>query len=210
LKLKKDNVLFILPLIMLKVGLTGGIGSGKTTVAGIFSHLGVPVFFADIEAKKAYHTPEIRARVIQLLGDDSYHGLLPNIPLISSKVFNDAHLLQQLNHMIHPEVGRLYQEFCDHYRSYAYTLKEAAILFESGTYKDMDSIILVTADLHTRINRVMQRDGVDDATVRSRIAHQMGEADKMALSDYVIHNDGQQPLIQQVLDVHHELLKAGG
>ncbi len=195
---------------MLKVGLTGGIGSGKTTVAGIFSHLGVPVFFADIEAKKAYHTPEIRTRVIQLLGVDSYHGPLPNIPSISSKVFNDALLLQQLNQIIHPEVGRLYHAFCNKHQSYAYTLKEAAILFESGTYKDMDSIILVTANLQTRINRVMQRDGVDEATVRSRIAHQMNEADKMALSDYVIHNDSQQSVIHQVLDVHHELLKAGG
>ena len=188
------------------VGLTGGIGSGKTTVARMFANLGVPVYIADKEAADLMETSsEIRTEIIKLLGEQAYNGTLPNRAFIADNVFVNSDKLARLNAIIHP---RVQQHFLDWVRGQKapYVIKEAAILFESGSYKNCDKIITVTAPLEVRIHRVVSRDGVTQHAVESRINHQWDESKKVALSDYVIENILIENTEKEVEDIHRKLL----
>jgi dephospho-CoA kinase len=193
----------------LKIGITGGIGSGKTTVCRIFEALGIPVYYADSRAKwLMVNDRQLINSIKNLLGTRAYlpDGSL-NRSYISQLVFNDQSLLSQLNALVHPAVAEDTLKWHNEQREVPYTLKEAALLFESGSHLHLDKIIAVTAPEPLRIQRVMQRDDVSEAQVRSRIDKQMPEAEKIARADYIIYNDGQQLIVPQVLEIHHLLCK---
>ncbi len=192
---------------MLKIGLTGNIGSGKTTVAKVFELLGIPVFYADDEAKKVMVTDEILIDAIKhTFGADSYfeNGSL-NRKHIAGIVFNNDVDLQKLNALVHPAVFRAFDKL-EAQANAPYIIREAAILFESGSYKTCDLSILVTAPLEMRIARVMQRDGVSKADVEKREARQLSEENKKQLANDFIINDDKHLVIPQVLALHRQYL----
>lgn len=193
---------------MLRVGITGGIGSGKTTVCQIFQLLGVPVFNADHEAKALMVKDEILINQIrQNFGKESYaaNGAL-NRKHISDLVFNDPERLKLLNSFVHPAVFRAMDEWVLGQKS-VYVLKEAALLFETNSYLQNDFNILVSASEDVRIARVMKRDGLSKEKVVERMQNQMPDAEKKQKSDYIIDNNDTDFLIVQVLALHSEFLK---
>ncbi len=197
---------------MLHVGITGGIGSGKTTVCKIFEILGVPIYYADERAKWLMEHDKLLAEGIAgLLGGEAYsaEGKL-NRAWISGKVFGDPGLLERLNALVHPAVALDGLEWQKRQAGRPYTLKEAALLFESGSYLFLDKIIVVTAPLELRMQRVMARDGVPMQAVKDRIDRQMAEEEKVQRADFVIYNDGNRMLIPQVMAIHRELVALAG
>jgi dephospho-CoA kinase len=194
---------------ILKVGITGGIGSGKTTVCKIFETLGIPVYYADDRAKWIMvNDPQIVSGVKKLFGNEAYFedGSL-NRKHIASKAFKDKSKLQKLNYLVHPAVGKDGIDWHNSQKEVPYTLKEAAIMFESDNYKLLDKTITVYAPKETRIERVMKRDGSTRAEIESRMNRQMPEEEKVKLADFVIYNDGEKLLVDQVLAIHTELIK---
>lgn len=192
---------------MIKVGITGGIGSGKSVVCKIFQQLGILVYSADIEAKKLYDDDEVRQKVKTIFGDSviDKHGKL-NKKALSEIIFKDNDLREKLNAIIHPAVKEHFSKWLSLHEHEKYILKEAAILFESGTNKGLDYVITVSAPSELRIKRTMQRDGIGEEEVKRRIKTQMSEEEKIKRSDFVIVNDETQLLIPQVLKIH-QLLK---
>lgn len=191
---------------MLKVGLTGGIGSGKSTVSTVFLFFDIPVYEADARAKWLMNNdPKLKAAIIECFGKESYTNEGLNRAYLSKLVFNNPDNLKQLNRLVHPSVANDFEDFCKQNAQAPYVVKEAAILFESGSYKQLDKIITVFCPQEERINRVMQRDKISREEVQSRIAQQMPEEEKLKLADYIIYNDGNQLLIPQVMQVHREL-----
>jgi len=195
---------------MLKVGLTGGIGSGKSTVASIFEILGIPVFYADQAARDLIdQSAELQQSIAQLLGKGVVHNGIIDRKVIANAVFNRPDLLQSLNALIHPRTLKAAEDWMMAQKS-PYVIKEAAILFESGSNKALDLIIGVQAPDELRILRTMKRNQLDREAVESRIARQMPEKQKMALCDFIILNDDQSAVLPQVLAIHQELLKRAG
>lgn len=194
---------------MLEVGITGGIGSGKTTVCKVFEELGIPVYYADDRAKRLLeHDPHVVEQVQQLFGREIYdsRGKVDR-KTIAARVFNDKELLTKLNAIVHPAVQEDYHRWVLAHRQKApYVLKEAALLVEAGTYKQLDALICVTAPKELRIERIIQRDQATRDAVLARMQNQLPQPDKVKLSDYVIKNDGRHPLLPQVLNLH-QLLK---
>jgi dephospho-CoA kinase len=194
---------------MLKIGITGNIGSGKTTISRMFELLGIPVFYSDGEAKQVMTTDaQLIAGIKNHFGDEAYFldGTL-NRKHLSSIVFNNEAELQMLNSLVHPAVFRAFDAWVLKHSTAPYVLKEAAILFESGSYKDCDHTILVTAPTAMRINRIMQRDGITEAEAHSRNAKQMPEEEKQKLASFIIPNDNSKLIIPQVLALHQQFLK---
>ena len=190
----------------LKVGITGGIGSGKTTVINIFKTLGIPVFDADTAAKKTMHENiDVKKKIVELFGESAYVNNELDRKYIAGIVFNDTLKLEQLNAIVHPVTIAMAEEWMQNQTS-PYVLKEAAILFESGAAAGLDFVIGVYAPQHVRIQRTMQRDKVSREEVLKRMSKQIDEHMKMKLCDFVITNDEQQMLIPQVLQVHEKLL----
>jgi dephospho-CoA kinase len=194
---------------MLKIGITGGIGSGKTTVCSIFETLGIPVFYADTVAKQIMVTdPILVAGVKQAFGADSYFadGTLNN-KHIAAIVFNNAAQLEKLNGLVHPAVFRAFDSWMLQVPdTVPYTLKEAALLFESGSYQMCDQTVLVIAPIELRLQRVMARDGVSEAQVRARMDKQLSDEQKMKMADHLIYNNETDSLIAQVLKLHQQFL----
>ena len=188
------------------VGLTGGIGSGKSTVASMFSELGVPVYIADTEAKKLMYNPAVRAKITEAFGEKAYTASGPDNAYIAGIVFKDKEKLAILNGIIHPEVGRHFKKWNEAQKG-SYVIKEAAILFESGAYKDCDIIIMVMAPRETRIERVIRRDGVSREAVNNRIENQWDDDKKAELSDYIITNTDIEETRKQVRELHSRLIK---
>lgn len=190
---------------MLKVGLTGNIGSGKTLVSEIFRTLKVPVFHADDEAKKLYLDPVIRKELAGILGPSIFdtEGRLDR-GRMASLVFNDEKLLSRVNALIHPRVRESFTAMTLE-TSAPYIIYEAAILIESGYFRELDRLILVSAPEPIRLERVMKRDGVTEQEVRQRMLRQLPEQDKLTLADWVIANDGSRLVIPQVLQINEEL-----
>ena len=191
---------------MLKVGITGNIGSGKTTVSKIFEILGVPVFYADDAAKRVMMEDSVLIDALKKeFGDESYFddGAL-NRKHIAGIVFNNESELTKLNGIVHPAVFRAFDNWIAGIKNAPYVMKEAALLFESLSYKMCDKTIMVTASLELRINRVMQRDNLTHAEVESRNARQFSEEKKIQLADFVIRNDDTELVIPQVLELHRK------
>lgn len=190
-----------------RIGLTGGIGSGKSTVAEIFAVLGIPVFNADNAAKQLMNSNEqLRAQLIKLFGEKTYENNLLNTRHIAEQVFTNSFALEQLNAVVHPAtIAAAEQWFA--MQTAPYVIKEAALLFEAGTAAGLDAIIGVYAPQHLRIHRVMKRDRVTREQVLHRINRQVDENIKMKLCDVVFINDEQQLLVPQVVLFHNQLLK---
>ena len=200
---KKDN-------LPLKIGITGGIGSGKSLVCQIFKTLKVPVFEADKEAKEIIDSDPITRKALgELLGNGIFDpdGKI-NRHVMAGIIFNDQELLMKVNAIIHPAVRHRFNSWHAEQKS-RYIIQEAAILFESGVFRLMDMNIVVTAPEEMRIRRVMQRDGVTKEKVYERMKNQWPEEEKVMLADYIIRNDESQSLIQQVLEIHQKILNYG-
>ncbi len=197
---------------MIKVGITGGIGSGKTTVCEIFERLGVPVYYADKQAKYLMETDKaLRESIRQLFGDEAFDAENNlNRAFIAGIVFKDEEKLLALNALVHPAVKADYDSWNAILarKEYPYSLKEAALLVESGSYKDLDKLIVVSAPLEDRIKRVMARDNISEEQVKARIDAQLPESEKVKLADYVIDNNLIMELVPQVGKVHLDLLNA--
>ena len=191
---------------MLRIGLTGGIGSGKSTVAHIFSVLGIPVYDADSAAKRLMSENEIlKNKIIENFGDASYHNGQLNTKYLSEQVFNEAGKTDLLNSLVHPATIQDAEKWMKK-QSAPYIIKEAALIFESGSNKMLDKVIGVSSPLSLRIERTMKRNNITRKQVMERINLQMNEEEKMRLCDYVIYNDEQQMLIPQVLQLHEQFL----
>lgn len=187
------------------IGLTGGIGSGKTTVAGFFRELGVPVYIADEEAKKILTMRETIDELHSKFGSSIFTGDLPDRKKIAGIVFNNPDKLAILNAIIHPKVQLHFMEWVNSKSNFKFVIKEAAILFESGSYRQCDKIILVTAPIKTRIERVMKRDAITREEVLQRMANQWQEEEKIKLSDFIITNTTLQHAQTQAIQVYQSL-----
>lgn len=192
---------------MLKIGLTGGIGSGKTTVAKIFVSLGIPVFFADSEARKLMeHSPDLIRSVKCSFGDESYIENELNRKYLANVVFSDPVKLKKLNSIVHPAVSKQFETWAVEYTDKPYVIEEAALLFETGIYKSFDYTVLVTAPVSKRIERVMLRDKVSDSEVLKRMEAQMSDEEKIINSHFLIFNDDQNMVLNQTLALHEKLI----
>ena len=188
------------------VALTGGIGSGKTTVAKMFRKLGVPVYNSDKEAKKLMRSSKkIRTAIKAILGDKAYDGKKLNKDFIASKVFKDKSLLKQLNAIVHPAV-RIHFMAWSSKQGAPYVIQEAAIIFENGMHEFYDKIILVTAPLELRVHRVIERDSISESEIVNRMKNQWEDSRKIKLSDYVIENLSLKDTGLKVQEVHKLLL----
>lgn len=192
------------------IGLTGGIGSGKSTVAELFRTLGIPVYESDQRAKALMQTNlQVRNGIIALFGPEAYDAKMElNRGWIASKAFTNPTLLKQLNDIVHPAVFQDLIEWAgaETHRNAPYLIQESALLFEEHFEKRFTAIILVVAPEEIRIERVMNRDGVTRDDVVKRINNQLPDIKKIPGSDYVIYNDGNRSLIEQVMDIHHMIL----
>lgn len=186
-------------------------GSGKSTACSIFASLGIPIYDADSRAKWLMtHDFQLRDELVKLLGEATYDksGCL-NRPWIAQQVFTNPNKLAQLNALVHPAVAADAQQWHAAQTS-AYTLREAALLIESGSYKQLDKLIVVTAPEPIRVARVMQRDGLSATEVQARLSKQLPESEKEKLADFVIVNDGEQAISKQVRTIHQALLRLAG
>ena len=192
---------------MLKIGLTGGIGSGKTTVAQVFELLGIPVYYADAASRRLYHTdPELMQQIKSNFGEDMYEHNQLNREKMAAVVFSDPEKLELLNQLVHPPTIRDAEKWMKE-QTAPYVIKEAALLFESGSAAGLDYIIGVQAPVHLRIKRVMDRDGVSREEVQRRMNRQIDDTIKMKLCDFVIRNNEQELVIPPVLALHERLGK---
>lgn len=189
------------------VGLTGGIGSGKSTVRKIFENLGVPVYDADYESKQLLNTDEeLKKELIKAFGEKIYsnEGFI-NKKVFAAIIFNDEKELEKANSIIHPAVEKHFLNWVNSQEA-KYVVKEAAILFESGSFKKTDKIITVSAPVELRIKRVCKRDNTNEEQVRQRIKNQMTDEERKSRSDWVIINDEKQLILPQILKIHDLLI----
>lgn len=192
---------------MLKIGLTGGIGSGKSTVASVFEVLGIPVYYADTSAKRLMNEDlKVKKAIEEAFGEDSYSKGLLNRKFLARIVFTDPGKLRQLNAIVHPATLADASLWMDEQLS-PYAIKEAALIFESGFDSSLDYIIGVSAPQSLRISRTINRDNIMQDEVLARMEMQMPEPKKMSLCHFVIMNDEDTPLIPQVLKLHEQLIK---
>jgi dephospho-CoA kinase len=192
----------------LKIGLTGGIGAGKSIVAKVFETIGIPVFDADRVGKTILSDDLVaREQIIQLLGSEAYDKGIPNRKFIAEMIFNNDPLRTSLNNIIHPKVANEYETWVRNNSESAYTIKESAISFETGIYKKLDANILVVAPEQLRIERVMKRDNTDLEAVKKRMDAQWSDEVKITLTDFVVTNDEKSGVLPQVLEIHKKLLR---
>lgn len=191
---------------MLCIGLTGGIGSGKTIVAKVFEILGIPVYYSDAEAKRIMNEDStVKEQILAFFGEEAYSNNQINRPYISSIVFNNKEKLDLLNSIVHPATINDSDRWM-HSQTTPYAIKEAALIFESGVNKYLNYVIGVSAPPLLRIQRVIIRDSISKEQVEHRIKSQMEETDKIQLCDFVIVNDEQRLVVPQVLDLHKKLI----
>jgi dephospho-CoA kinase len=189
------------------IGLTGGIGSGKTTVAKLFEELGAPVYNSDLKAKKLMQeSKEIRNAIVDLLGEESYALKKLNKKYIADKVFGDKELLQKLNAIVHPAVRKDFISWVKKKKT-PYVIQEAAILFENNSYKIFDKVILVKAPKEARLERILARDNISREEILARMENQWNDSKKIPLADYIIENTDLEETKLQVEKIHHQLTK---
>ena len=175
---------------MVKVGLTGGIGSGKTTVSNFLLDYGIPVYNSDSKGKTLMNTNlELKNNIVSIFGERVYDNGILNTNLLSNIVFNDSTKIEQLNNLVHPKVAQDFNQWVGKNNNKPILVKEAAILIESGAYLNMDKIILVVSEKSTRINRVSKRDNSDLDSIEKRINHQLTDNEKIKYADYIIENN---------------------
>lgn len=195
---------------MMKVAITGNIGSGKSTACKVFETLGVPVFYADSEAKQLYENHRVQQEVKKAFGDDLFdRSNQLNRVRLAAIVFHDAEALKTINTIIHPRLMQRYQQWLKAYDDRAYTLHEAAVLFENGLDQYFDKIITVSAPEALRVQRIAKRDGLSKEAIYQRISMQWPDQRKNESSDFVIYSDNKQFMIPQVLKIHRTLTKLG-
>ncbi len=188
------------------IGLTGGIGSGKTTVANMFLELDVPVYIADDEAKKLMNKSKIiKRKLLKLFGDKAYVNDTLYKPFIAKKIFNNKELLEKMNAIVHPKVATHFKRWVAKQKA-PYVIKEAAILFENQNYLQCDAIILVVADEDTRIQRVIKRDNSTKKQVKAIMSNQWPDEKKIALSQFVIKNNTLPNTRKEVKKIHKKIL----
>ncbi len=193
---------------MLKLGITGGIGSGKTLVCSLFAQFGVPIYNADERAKWLVNNhPKIKADIITHFGESAFQHNTYNRAFMASVVFKEKEKLYALNDIIHPIVFADWKSFCDENSSVPLVIKEAAIMFETESKNTVDEIALVYSPLNLRLQRVMERDNLSEQEVMQKINNQMPEDEKLKLAKYIIYNDEQHSLIEQVLHLHKKIVK---
>jgi dephospho-CoA kinase len=189
----------------LRIGITGGIGSGKTMVSKIFSLLEVPVYNADERAKFILNNDkEVIAKVKDAFGEEAFQNNTLNSAFLAKVVFNNEEKLNKLNSFVHPKVAIDFNSWCTHFSKCSYLLKEAALLYEAGSYKDLDKIIVVSSPVELRIKRVLQRDPQrTEASVKAIMVKQWTEEEKAKRGDHIILNDDKNMVIPQVIKLHH-------
>ncbi|MEN8120639.1 MAG: dephospho-CoA kinase [Bacteroidota bacterium] len=192
---------------MIKVGLTGGIGSGKSYVSLIFKALNVPVYDSDFEAKKLYFLDDVKSEMVNSFGKQVYlsNGQINKV-FLSKLIFNNKKALNKVNAIIHPRVKSHFSEWLKNYDESPYIIKEAAILFESGAYEQLDKVMVVTAPEELRLSRVLARDSIDETLVKGKMDNQMAQSEMVKRSDFVIVNDQKQALLPQVDKLHQIFL----
>lgn len=188
------------------IGLTGGIGSGKSTVANMFEKLGVPIYISDEKARFLMENSDvIKKRIVKLFGVNAYHDNSLNRSFIASKVFNNSILLSNLNAIVHPEVKIDFESWLSKQKS-VYVIKEVAILFETNSQSNFDYIISVVAPLKDRVKRIIKRGRQSESDVLSIIKNQLPDSDKIKLSDFVIFNDLISNTETEILNLHNKIL----
>jgi len=196
---------------MLKAGITGGIGSGKTTVCKMFEKLGIPVYYADDRAKYLMqHEHFLIDQIKKNFGEEVYVNGTLDRKLLASKVFNQPAKLALLNSLVHPAVFRDTERWMEEQKEkrVPYVLKEAALLVETGSYKALDKLIVVTAPLNTRIERVAERDKANEQEILDRVKNQLPDEEKVKLASYIVTNNGSlEELEQQVLKIHEKMIE---
>jgi len=194
---------------MVKVGLTGGIGSGKTTVSNFLLEYGIPVYNSDSQGKKLMNTNlELISDIVNIFGESVYNNGILNTNLLSSIVFSDPEKIKQLNNLVHPKVAEDFNQWVGKNNNQPILIKEAAILIESGAYLNMDKIILIISKKSNRINRVSKRDNSDFESIEKRINFQLTDDEKIQYADYIIENNSSlDDLKNEVLRVFNEINK---
>jgi dephospho-CoA kinase len=193
---------------MLKIGITGGIGTGKSTVCRIFEILGIPVFYADDESKKIIASdPAVIAAIKKALGDDLYTENIPDRKKIATLVFNDREKLAALNAITHPALFRKFKNWIHEHTQAPYVIHEAALIFESGADAHLDKIIVVTSPVPLRMQRLTARDNVSEETITARMTNQWPEEEKIKRANFIIENNDETLLIPQVIEIHKLLLR---
>jgi dephospho-CoA kinase len=192
---------------MLKIGVTGGMGTGKSTVCRVFETLGIPVFYADAESKRILsEDPSVHAALREIFGEEIFSGGIPDRKKIADIVFHDKKKLEQLNALLHPATIARSHEWFLQQKNVPYAIKEAALIYETRVEKDLDKVMVVTAPEELCITRIRQRDSVSAEDVKARLQNQWPPAEKVARADFVIENDERQPLIPQVMHIHEQLV----
>jgi len=192
---------------MIKVGITGGIGAGKSLVCKIFKLYQIPVYDADYFAKHLMQTDaDLINNIKSTFGENIYDSKILNRKKLAAIVFNDAEKLDQLNQLVHPAVQQHSLKWMQNQQNAPYALKEAALLFETGSYKSLDLNIVVTAPEALRIKRVIKRDNTDEASIKKRMSKQWPDDKKLALARFTIHNNETEPLLLQVQTIHQQIL----
>ncbi len=193
---------------MIKVGITGGIGSGKTIVCEIFSHLGIPVYEADKKAKSIIITPKVKNEIIQHFGNEAYQADKLNRDYIAKIIFDDFSKRELLNSIIHPAVASDFKTWCSENQQAPYLIKEAALFFETGSYLEMEKMILITADHQLKIDRIKKRDPFrSEEEIHNIMASQLPDEEKIRQADYVISNNENELLLPQINRIQSEILK---
>lgn len=187
------------------VGLTGGIGSGKTTIANHFKSLGIPVYIADDEAKKLMESEKIIKKIEAYFGKEIVEDNIVKREKLAQIVFSNPEKLRQLNQIVHPEVRSHFVKWLKMHNKSKYIIKETAILFESGSYKDCDYIITVVAPLEIRIQRLLKRDNTTKEAILDRIKNQWSDEKKVKKSDFVIHNEDVNEALKKTYEIHNLL-----
>jgi dephospho-CoA kinase len=192
---------------MLKIGLTGGIGSGKSVVAQVFSILNIPVYNADKKAKiLMQENSGLKKSIIHLLGHKAYEGNFLATNYIAEKIFNDSALLEKMNALVHPAVLADFLSWSRNHLNKAYVIEEAALIYESNHSNAFDYVVVVSSPDKLRIERVMKRDGISKSDVLTKMKSQLSQDRKLDLADFIIENDEERLVTPQVLDLHNKFV----